>query len=248
MAESFKPIAVRPPNENRIFFFVRCCFDLQMLTIFRFLKDELKNCRGRILDVGAGEGPWRKMFPDTVTYVGVDVVASDDFGMNKQPGMIYYDGVRLPFADGSFEHVRLTEVLEHVSTPHNLLRDIHRILTPGGSIILTVPWSARVHHAPFDYFRFSNFGLKMVLEDSGFSVHVIKARGNDIAVVANKLIVMIMRLLRPGRRSQLIITLPLVFFFGFFAITFLIAAQITLYKSLGNQEDPLGYGVIAVKG
>lgn len=187
------------------------------------------------------------MLPDAVTYVGVDVAMAGDFGMTKRSGIIYYDGVRLPFADSSFEQVLCTEVLEHVSSPVALLRDIHRVLAPGGLLIMTVPWSARVHHLPHDYFRYTNFGLETVLAEAGFSVQRMEERGNDIAAIANKMIVVVMRLLRPARPVRMLWTWPLGLCMGLVSSVFLIAAHIALLFNLGAREDPLGYGVLAKK-
>jgi SAM-dependent methyltransferase len=220
---------------------------LQLLTIFRFLHAHLRGCRGRLLDVGAGEGPWREMLPDPADYVGVDVDMADDFGMTKRPGITYYDGITLPFDDSSFEQVLCTEVLEHVSSPIVLLQDIHRVLAPGGSLILTVPWSARVHHLPHDYFRFTVFGLRNVLGAAGFSVEVIEERGNDIAVIANKMVVVAMRLLSPSRPSRMLWALPMGLCMGLVSGVFLCSAHIALFFDLGAKEDPLGYGVLAKK-
>lgn len=187
------------------------------------------------------------MLPDAATYVGVDVAMAGDFGMTKRSGIIYYDGVRLPFADSSFEQVLCTEVLEHVSSPVALLRDIHRVMVPGGLLILTVPWSARVHHLPHDYFRYTNFGLGTVLEEAGFSVQHMEERGNDIAAIANKMIVVVMRLLRPARPVSVLWTWPLGLCMGLVASVFLIVAHMALFFKLGAKEDPLGYGVLAKK-
>lgn len=247
VSEAFQPIAVRPPSENQFLFWVRCLADLQLLTIFRFLVLPLTTCRGRVLDVGAGEAPWRDLLPVGVEYVGVDADLSGEFGMRRQSSITYYDGKRLPYDDGSFDHVLCTEVLEHVSDPLAFLADLKRVLRQGGTLILTVPWSARLHHLPYDYSRFTRFGLIVLLDSAGFSGVTIEERGNDIAVIANKLIVLMIRLLRPRRLRNCVWTWVLAAMLLPVTVVFLGAAHVALLLRAGSKEDPLGYGVIAVK-
>jgi SAM-dependent methyltransferase len=227
-------------------FALRCALDLQMLTIYRFLLPELGKWEGRILDVGAGEAPWRDLMND-VEYLAVDVDAADAFGMRRKPNVSYYDGTKLPFADESFDHVLCTEVLEHVPDPALVLSDIKRVLKPGGSLVLTVPWSARLHHLPNDYTRFTRFRLNDLMR-SGFSSVKIEERGNDIAVIANKLLVLNIRLIRPVRAIDILWCWPLVPIVTPMTCVFLAAGHIALWLGMGSKEDPLGYGVIAVKG
>lgn len=247
MPEAFQPISIRPPSENRVLFRVRCLVDLQLLTVFRFLVPHLCSCRGRVLDVGAGEAPWRELLPAGVEYVGVDVDMSGNFGMRRQPGIIYYDGKKLPFDDSNFDHVVCTEVLEHVPDPAAFLLDLNRVLRQEGVLILTVPWSARLHHLPYDYGRFTRFGLAALLESAGFSGVSIEERGNDITVIANKLIVLVIRLLRPRRSRDCLWTWGLAAALAPITAGFLAAAHVALFLNAGSREDPLGYGVIALK-
>ena len=247
MSEAFQPISIRPPSENRLLFWVRCMVDLQLLTVFHFLAPHLASCQGRVLDVGAGEAPWRELLPAGVEYVGVDVDMSGDFGMRHQSGIIYYDGKTLPFDEGSFDHILCTEVLEHVPDPAAFLLDLNRVLRQGGTLILTVPWSARIHHLPHDYGRFTRFGLAALLASTGFSGVAIEERGNDITVIANKLIVLVIRLLRPRRLHNCLWTWVLAATLAPVAVGFLAAAHAALLLSAGSREDPLGYGVTALK-
>ena len=247
MPEAFQPIPVRPPSENRVLFLMRCLFDLQLLTILLFLNRALSSCRGRLLDVGAGEAPWRELMPERVEYVGVDADLSGEFGMRHLPDVTYYDGKRLPYDDNSFDHVLCTEVLEHIPNPATFLIDLKRVLRQGGTLILTVPWSARIHHLPHDYGRFTRFGLVALMESTGFSGVTIEERGNDIAVIANKLLVLTVRLLRPSGLLNCFWAWPLAAMLAPIVVIFLGAAHVALFSNAGSREDPLGYGLIAVK-
>ena len=128
MLEAFKPIPVHAPSDNRILFNVRCVFDLQMLTLYRFLVKKLSICKGRILDVGVGKSPWRELIPPGCDYVAVDVQSADSFGMGQLLDMTYYDGQNLPYDEAAFDYILCTEVLEHVADPESFMREIHRVL------------------------------------------------------------------------------------------------------------------------
>jgi hypothetical protein len=62
-------------------FRMRCLFDLQLSTIFMQLRVELPKLRGVVIDVGAGESPWRFLLNSKCRYVGLDIANSDDFKM-----------------------------------------------------------------------------------------------------------------------------------------------------------------------
>ena len=78
MSEAFQPIAFRPPSENRMIFWLMSLVDLQLLTIFRFLRLPLCSYRGRLLNVGPGESPWRDLLPQG-EFIGFDADMSRKF-------------------------------------------------------------------------------------------------------------------------------------------------------------------------
>ena len=246
MRETFQPIAVKAPEDNRLLFFLRCLVDVQLLTIYRFLSVHLRNVSGRMLDVGAGQAPWKGMLPATAEYVGLDVYAAGDFGMSRRGEIVLYDGVTLPFEVAEFDNAMCIEVLEHVPDPVAFLREVGRVLKPGAPIFLTVPWAARIHHVPHDYHRFTRFRLEALLEESGFDTISLTERGNDVAVVANKLIVIQLLLLKPNGN-------PLALLWRWLAAlilapvsgAFLIVAHLSMANGGGSVVDPLGYAVLA---
>ena len=72
--------------------------------------------------------------------------------------------------------------------------DAQSSASPGGTLLATVPFAARVHHAPYDFHRFTRFRLAALFKD--FRDVEVEERGDDLAVIANKLIAVAMRLAR----------------------------------------------------
>jgi SAM-dependent methyltransferase len=234
-AERTKPIPVKGPEASSLLFSLRQVLDLQLKTIVSYLRTLLPTLTGKVLDIGAGESPWRIFLNCSVRYQGVDIRAADQFGMSEQKDVIYYDGTILPFADCTFDAAICIEVLEHASEPELLLSEAFRVLKPGATFALTVPWSARAHHVPFDFHRFTRYQLDKMLSRAGFVEVEIRARGNDICAVANKLIVIAWRLLMPAKKFHLAWTLPLALVDLCFASIFLMCAHISLCFDLGSK-------------
>jgi len=90
-------------------------------------------------------------------------------------------------ADESFDSIIMSDVLEHIYTPRVLLEELHRIMRPGASLMMNVPFCYWIHEAPHDYHRYTEFALKRYLEDAGFDVVVIKPLGGIIACAIDML-------------------------------------------------------------
>lgn len=103
----------------------------------------------KICDVGAG-GRRITSEVQTVDFVaapGVDVVA---------------DIHSLPIADSSYDAIFCTGTLEHVVDPHTAVRELYRVLKPGGIVHIDVPFIQGYHPDPTDYWRFTRDGLKLL--------------------------------------------------------------------------------------
>ena len=246
--ESFQPVPVTSPVNHPLAFRLRCLVDLQLATIVQYLRPALAGLHGRVLDVGAGQSPWRAWLPQGTQYQGIDVGHAADFGMAAQGNdVIYYAGKAMPLPDTAFDAVLCIEVLEHAESPQLLLAEISRVMLDGGTLLLTVPWSARRHHVPHDYHRFTRERLHSLLEEAGFDGIDIRERGNDIGAIANKLIVLTARLLRPRQPWHALATWPAAVVCGVLACGFIAAAHISVAWGLGSKDDPLGYFVRASK-
>jgi SAM-dependent methyltransferase len=135
--------------------------------LYREIARAALQLNGRVLDVGCGCKPYRQLFP-SCDFVGLELDTPQNRA-NKQADY-FYDGNTFPFSDRSFDGVLCNQVLEHVFAPDQLLNEIGRVLTPSGSLLLTVPFVWDEHEQPWDYARYSTFGLKHLLEKNGFEV------------------------------------------------------------------------------
>lgn len=162
--ERFKPTSVNAPSSNRALFLVQCLIDLQLKTKVRYLRPAMAELNGKVLDVGAGESPWREWLSPSAPYYSIDVGYADEFGMHgERKDITYYDGRTVPFPDATFDAAICIEVLEHVEEPASLIAEIARCLKKDAPLLMTVPWSARRHHVPRDYHRFTRERLELLL-------------------------------------------------------------------------------------
>ena len=245
--EHLKPIPVSSPEDNPALFYLRCLLDLQLKTIVDFLRPALAGVSRTILDIGAGNSPWKAFLPDGVRYVGLDIANASEFNMRRSDEIIYYSGGIFPFPDNTFAHALCVEVMEHVADTATFIGEIHRCLEPDGKIILTVPWSARRHLLPNDYYRFTPEALEFLFTARGFVDIEIAERGNDFAVVFNKILCLVQGLFSPERKLALVLTIPVGLLLFPSMFVFLFVAHVSMKMRVGSRIDPLGYSLTARK-
>jgi SAM-dependent methyltransferase len=179
--------------------------DLQWSLLVEGLEAVAPMAHGRMLDVGCGEKPYEAFFRPYVTdYVGVEHEATFEqtFASTRSVADVLYDGHTLPFADGSFDTVMSIQVLEHTPTPQRLVDEMGRVLADGGTLILTAPFSFRLHEEPHDYFRYSPHGLRALVEHAGLEVLEVRSQGGLFTVLAHKLNVFLA--FRGGRLERVV--------------------------------------------
>lgn len=202
--------------------------------------------KGNVLDVGAGESPWREWLPADVIYYGIDIGNASDFGMHAgRKDITYYDGDIMPFDDSAFDGAICIEVLEHARNPELCLSEIARVLKERSPVLLSVPWSARRHHVPHDYHRFTRERLEILFKASGFEDIDIKERGTDLGAIASKMVVLVVRLVPRKAALDVLWKLPLAAMCAPLTLGFLFAAHLAETFGWGAKEDPLGYFVKA---
>ena len=136
-------------------------------SLVQSLRPLLGQLSGEVLDVGCGRKPYRH-FVQATRYVGVDLDTPELRELGAAD--IFYDGERIPVEAESFDAVVCSQVLEHVFTPVGFIGELYRVLRIGGQLVLTTPFVWDEHSQPYDFGRYSSFGLRRVLEDAGFEI------------------------------------------------------------------------------
>jgi SAM-dependent methyltransferase len=163
--KSAKNVREFQPSQLAIFyhslFFIR-------RRLFQAIREKSPHLTGLLIDFGCGSKPYRNLI--TVNqYVGVDIRVS---GHNHADSDIdvYYDGRTLPFDDAHFDSFLSSEVFEHLPNPHRMARELYRVLKPNGMGLVTVPFVWPMHEVPYDFNRFTFFGIQELFKDAGFEI------------------------------------------------------------------------------
>lgn len=247
--ETWKPPLFRPVHSapDRVLAAVRRFVDLQAGSIYRDLAVLLPARRGTILDVGCGAQPFRPLVRSDAKYMGIDTAdAKDHFGY-ELPDTTYYSGDTWPVADASVDTVLCTETLEHVMEPQPFLLQAGRCLKPGGLLILTVPFAARWHFIPYDYWRYTPSGLKHLMQRAGFERIEVYPRGNALTVACYKLMAVMLQLFFPQFGSPVVVWTLRAIGLLLSPLLLALAAVANLSLSVGG-DDCLGYTAVAQYG
>lgn len=150
--------------------------------LFRKVAAAVRELRGDVLDFGCGSQPYRELFTKCNSYIGVDITRSGhDHGDSRVD--VFYDGHRLPFDDSHFDAVVSFEVFEHVFNVDEVLKEIKRVLRPGGRLLLTTPFAWGEHESPYDFGRYTCFGIRSIVERNGLSVQTVEKTNGSIQAI-----------------------------------------------------------------
>lgn len=138
--------------------------------------------RGDLLDLACGTAPAYGMYRPLVSSVTCVDWASTP---HPSPYLDLEADLRapLPLEDESFDTVLLTDVLEHMPYPDRLMAELTRILRPGGTAIIGVPFAYGIHEAPHDHHRYTRFRLELLCDDHALQVEELRPYGGPPAVL-----------------------------------------------------------------
>lgn len=126
---------------------------------------------GLILDAGAGDSPYRKFFGHA-RYESADFCQVE--GAPYTQVTYVADLACLPVPDQHYDMIICTQVLEHVPDPGKVLKEFQRILKPGGSLWLSAPLYYAEHQIPYDFYRYTQYGLSHMLAENGFQIQELE--------------------------------------------------------------------------
>lgn len=128
---------------------------------------QIKN-GSRVLDAGAGDCKYK------IHFVTHDYISVDFCKVEKPYADLDYvsDLNALPFEDNYFDAILFSQVLEHIPDPKKVLNELQRVLKPGGLIFCSTPFIYHEHEIPYDFFRYTSYGLINLFKEAGF--HVVK--------------------------------------------------------------------------
>ena len=157
--------------------------------------------KGRLIDVGCADKPYEKLTRGLVaSHVGLD---HENTQHDRSRVDVFGTAYCIPMEDGTFETVLCTAVLEHLEEPAEAIGEMFRVLAGGGHLIMTVPFFWHLHEEPRDFYRYTNHGLRYLLEKNGFEIVELLPLSGFCVTFGQELVYFLWQLRRGGRLNPL---------------------------------------------
>ena len=195
---------------------------------------------GCLLDLGCGKAPLYLVYSDLVD----DCICVDwDSSFHTNPHLDYSCDLTkpLPFLNGEFQTVILSDVLEHIPEPWALWSEIDRLLAPGGVLLMNVPFYYSIHEEPYDYYRYTEYALRRFDEQSSLDLIELDVSGGLPEVIAD-ISSKILAKLRPQ-----FLFFPLASFLQWVVRRFVKTKVGARASSVSGKKFPFGYFLVAKK-
>lgn len=203
-----------------ISFFRRTPLHPQWLMGPRSIPQGIEQVGGVVLDIGAADRWIQKHLGPNASYLALDYPATGADMYNARPD-VFADGARLPFKEACFDAVVCLEVLEHVAEPTQVMQEISRVLKSDGLGFISMPFLYPLHDAPYDFQRYTEYGLRRDAEKAGLEVINIQSTGHAVRTAGLLLSLALAGGAAAGSSPKnifwLILAAPLIFFINIFA-------------------------------
>lgn len=187
--------------------FARTPLHPQWLLGRRRVPDGLSKAEGSVLDIGSADRWIEQFIPANATYIALDypMTGRDLYGARPD---VFADAVHLPFRNDQFDGVVCLEVLEHVADAPKVVTEIARVLRPGGRAWISMPFLYPLHDLPFDYQRYTEFGLRRDMERAGLEVLTLRKTHHAIRSAGLLMCLAISGGIAAQRRAFMFLLLP----------------------------------------
>ncbi|MDQ7797854.1 MAG: class I SAM-dependent methyltransferase [Candidatus Edwardsbacteria bacterium] len=142
-----------------------------------------------VIDLGCGRGETEvilKKINPSITWIGIDVKDSPEVRerYNKSNNLITYDGISIPINGNSVDVIYCRQVFEHVEYPHELIKEIIRVLKPGGHIIGSVSQLEPYHS--FSIFNYTIYGVCKLFNKDGLTLKEIRPGIDGLTLIIRR--------------------------------------------------------------
>ena len=199
------------------------------------IKKYAHHIRGIVLDVGSGGLKRYASLFKCEKYITLDI---DE----KCGSDIIASVEKIPMGDESVDAIICTQVLGDIKDIELAVREFYRVLKRGGVILLTESLFNELHDEPNDFWRFTSFSLKYILEENKFKIIEIDQRGGFFSSQAQLRIRYLIDRLGLYSKKRSFILGPLIMFYGKFMV-FLDKID----RSKANRKHAIGWCVLARK-
>lgn len=231
--------------------FITWARNLRSGALFAVLERE---CYGDVLDVGGWdffEGVAANPRVNFKTWTSLEAGEGTSFKSDDpRYKAVVGDGEAMKFADASFDVVLNIQVLEHTMDPQKMVRELARVLRPGGTAVLLIPQTSVLHHVPNHYYNFTKFWIRAALPAAGLSIVAHEPLGGVWTTAASHMVHFFLQAFRAPRYTTeedvrgIAFWLLLPFMCAFAALS----VPVCLLFSLGDlTEEPNNHLVIARK-
>lgn len=125
-----------------------------------------------VLEIGVANNDYGSAFPHRTTL---------DVDPKRKPDVVA-DIVEMPFADRTFAAIICSEVFEHLPDPAAAVKELRRVLKPGGRLILTTRFAFPIHDAPDDFLRYTPFMLRRLFD--GWDIENLEYEADPFTTIA----------------------------------------------------------------
>jgi SAM-dependent methyltransferase len=197
-----------------------------------------RHAKGRLLDLACGNVPFFLAYRD---YISDNICVDWTSTLHKNNYLDFECDLTkpLPFKDEEFDTIILSDVLEHIPQPETLWKEMFRILSVDGKIIMNVPFYYCLHEQPHDYYRYTEFALRRFVENSGLKVIQLEPVGGAPEIMADIFAKNILRVPKIGRLLAL--------FAQFITFSFIKTSIGKKVSDATMYSFPFGYFLIAQK-